>query len=90
MPASSWKTTDDKKKHIGDLFYVVNNSTIGGRVYRWTSAYQWELVEDAELEKALATAAEAKDTADNKRRVFTEEYHLWREKLLYEKHSHLQ
>ena len=32
--------------------------------------YQWVLIEDVEVAKALADAARAKDTADDKRRVF--------------------
>lgn len=32
--------------------------------------YQWVLIEDVEVAKALADAARAQDTADGKRRVF--------------------
>ena len=73
-PASSWTTTELKNQHLGDLFYIVNNDEDNGQVYRWAminSAYQWILVEDAEVTKALADAAKAQDTADSKRRVFT-------------------
>lgn len=72
-PASAWTTTEDKNKHLGDLFYIVDNNDLGGQIYRWAlvnGAYEWVLVEDTEVAKALETAAQAKDTADGKRRVF--------------------
>lgn len=72
-PASGWTTTDEKNKHLGDLFYIVDNATQGGRAYRWAlvnGVYKWVLIEDAEVTKALADAAKAQDTADSKRRVF--------------------
>lgn len=72
-PASSWTTTEDKNKHLGDLFYIVDNEDKGGLVYRWAltnGVYGWVLVEDTEVAKALETASKAKDTADGKRRVF--------------------
>lgn len=72
-PAASWTTDAEKNKHLGDLFYVVNNEEIGGRAYRWAlidNVYQWQLVEDVEVIKALAAAARAQDTADHKRRNF--------------------
>ncbi len=72
-PAKDWTTTAEKNNHLGDLFYIVNNSTAGGRAYRWAlvgSVYQWVLIEDEDVAKALADAAKAQDTADGKRRVF--------------------
>lgn len=72
-PASSWTTTEQKNQHLGDLFYIVENETNGGLVYRWAlvnGSYRWQLVEDVEVAKALQEAAKAKDTADGKRRVF--------------------
>ena len=72
-PASEWKTDTEKDKHLGDLFYVVDNSEYGGQAYRWAkinNAYTWDYVEDTAVVKALADAADAKDTADQKRRVF--------------------
>lgn len=72
-PASTWVTQEDKINHLGDIFYIVENDTIGGRAYRWANVsgtYQWVLIEDVEVAKALADAARAQDTADGKRRVF--------------------
>lgn len=72
-PASNWTTDSEKERHLGDLFYVVDNEEYGGQAYRWAkinNAYTWDYVEDTAVVKALADAADAKDTADQKRRVF--------------------
>lgn len=72
-PASQWATDTEKEKHLGDLFYIVDNEEYGGQAYRWAkinNAYAWDYVEDTATTKALADAAKAQDTADNKRRVF--------------------
>lgn len=73
FPASDWTTTEEKNKHLGDLFYIVDNKDEGGFVYRWAltnGVYGWVLVEDTEVAKALEAASRAADTADGKRRVF--------------------
>lgn len=74
IPASDWATDADKNMHIGDLFYV-NNPELeqDGYCYRWqltANGYEWVLVKDTDVTKALADAKEAKDIADSKRRVF--------------------
>lgn len=72
-PANQWATDSEKDKHLGDLFYIVDNEEYGGQAYRWAkinNAYTWDYVEDTAVVKALADAADAKDTADQKRRVF--------------------
>lgn len=72
-PASQWTTDTEKEKHLGDLFYIVDNEEYGGQAYRWAkinNAYAWDYVEDTATTKALADAAKAQDTADSKRRVF--------------------
>lgn len=72
-PANTWESEEDKISHLGDLYYVVDNDTAGGQAYRWAKlddTYQWVLIEDVEVAKALADAARAQDTADGKRRVF--------------------
>lgn len=72
-PASQWTTDTEKEKHLGDLFYIVDNEEYGGQAYRWAkinNAYTWDYVEDTATTKALADAAKAQDTADSKRRVF--------------------
>lgn len=62
-PANAWTTTEEKDKHIGDL-YVVNSQggDYEGFYYRFEktgSAYQWRLLKDTEVTKALADAEEA-------------------------------
>ena len=69
IPASEWTTTELKNNHLGDLFY----DTITGYCYRWqvsNNTYSWNRITDVDVTKALADAAKAQDTADNKRRVF--------------------
>ena len=73
-PASTWTTTEDKNKHLGDLFYVTGSSGDNeGKCYRFAyvnDTYQWILVEDADISKAIADAAAAQATADGKRTVY--------------------
>lgn len=76
-PAKTWIETDTangnnnlKNNHLGDLFY----DTITGYCYRWqvlNNEYFWNRITDVDVTKALADAAKAQDTADSKRRVFT-------------------
>lgn len=82
-PAISWKTDNDKKTHLGDLYY--DNKT--GKAYRFAkdgSTYEWIIITDTELTKALKDSSQAlKDaaaadkkangaqaTANTKRRIF--------------------
>ena len=82
-PAISWKTDNDKKTHLGDLYY--DNKT--GKAYRCAkdgSTYEWIIITDTELTKALKDSSQAlKDaaaadkkangaqaTANTKRRIF--------------------
>lgn len=71
LPASEWKTEEDKKAHEGDKFF--DKST--GHAYRFfrndkTGEYEWTLIQDADAVEALNKAAHAQETADGKRRVF--------------------
>ena len=71
LPASEWKTEEDKKAHEGDKFF--DKST--GHAYRFfrndkTGEYEWTLIQDADAIEALNKAARAQETADGKRRVF--------------------
>ena len=68
-PAINWTTTDLKNIHLSDLYYDTNT----GYCYRWmvqNNTYHWQPVKDTDVTKALADAQTAKDTADQKRRVF--------------------
>lgn len=66
-PAYQWTTTAIRDQHVGDLFYNINT----GKVFRYKSTHTWEELVNEDITAALATASEAKDTADYKRRVFT-------------------
>lgn len=68
-PASSWKTEADRAKHEGDLFYWKSKG-YSYRFFKDGSTWKWQLITDSDITKALADAANAQDTADNKRRVF--------------------
>ncbi|KMM38593.1 phage tail spike protein [Guptibacillus hwajinpoensis] len=68
-PASDWRTDEEKRNHVGDLFY----NTETGHSYRFAldgTIYTWLMVRDEGIAKALADAAQAQDTADSKRRTF--------------------
>ncbi len=68
MPASEWSETE-YANHLGDLYY--DNDT--GKAYRFVlqeNGYLWIEIVDSDVAEALAIANAAKDTADNKRRVF--------------------
>lgn len=76
-PASNWTTTEERKKHEGDLFFWKPNKETGegGYAYRFfydstVGKWEWVLVQDTDITKALAAAQNAQDTADHKRRVF--------------------
>lgn len=62
-PASSWTTTDLKNKHVGDIYYVVDNdSQQNGYCYRFTksgSTYSWVLIKDSDVTAALQRLTEA-------------------------------
>lgn len=72
-PASEWNTKDLKKQHLGDLYY--DNDT--GTAYRFSQnaqgGYYWNTITDDAITKALAAAKAAQDTANNKRRIFTQQ-----------------
>lgn len=68
-PANEWTTTEERKKHEGDLFYWKSK----GYAYRFFqdgATWKWQLVQDTDITSALAAAEKAQDTADGKRRVF--------------------
>lgn len=72
-PASTWADDTAKEKHLGDLFYIVNNEEYGGQAYRYAKIngeYRWDYVKDTAVVKALADAAQAQNTANAKKRIF--------------------
>nr|DAL23748.1 MAG TPA_asm: Putative tail protein [Caudoviricetes sp.] len=68
-PAIGWTTDNDKKTHLGDLYY--DNKT--GKAYRFAkdgSTYKWIIITDTELTKALEDSSQALKDAKSKRRIF--------------------
>lgn len=69
-PASSW-SEDEKATHVGDLYVVAaDGGYFAGFYYRFeyltsTDSYQWTLIKDTEITKALADAAAAQETIDD-------------------------
>lgn len=69
LPASEWTSTEERKKHEGDLFYWKTT----GYAYRFMqegATWKWQLIQDNDISKALAQAEKAQNTADGKRRTF--------------------
>lgn len=70
-PAVNWTTDNDKNNHLGDLYFDKD-----GKAYRFENrdgVYQWTVIPDTGLEEALRKAQQAQDTADGKRRIFTDQ-----------------
>lgn len=68
-PASEWTSTEERKKHEGDLFYWKST----GYAYRFMqdgATWKWQMIQDNDISKALAQAEKAQDTAYGKRRTF--------------------
>ena len=69
-PANAWSSADDKSKHVGDVYYVVNaGNQADGYCYRFaydntTSTYGWILIKDSDVTAALSrlTTAEGNIT----------------------------
>lgn len=79
-PASEWVAIDnengndnEKIRHLGDLYY----DNLTGSAYRFSQksdgTYFWTVITDEAITKALAAAQKAQDTADGKRRIFTQQ-----------------
>ena len=69
-PASEWDVSE-YQEHVGDLYY----DQLTGYVYRFNysnNVYEWAVIHDKNAIDALSIANDAYDTADNKRRIFTE------------------
>lgn len=67
-PASGWNTSDERDRHVGDVYFVVNsNSQQNGYNYRFTKSgntYSWQLIKDSDVTNALQrlSTAEGKIT----------------------------
>lgn len=68
-PEVHWTTDKDRRTHLGDLYY--DNHT--GFCYRYMNqngVYSWGRIQNTEVTKALADAANAQTTANAKKRIF--------------------
>lgn len=75
-PANEW-TDETKEMHLHDLYYNRSYAeTGGGRAYSFEKnqdgSFAWKEITDADVLKSLEAAKHAQDTADGKRRVFTQ------------------
>lgn len=73
VPASTWSQSE-YNIHLGDLYFDKNT----GYAYRFyydseNEVYGWIKLTDSDVVQALALANAASDTADSKRRVFTQQ-----------------
>jgi len=76
-PANEWTDDETKEMHLHDLYYNRSYAeTGGGRSYSFEKnqdgSYGWKEITDADVLKSLEAAKHAQDTADGKRRVFTQ------------------
>ena len=68
-PTAGWDI-ESYKSHVGDMYYD-KDTGYGYRFKLEDGVYCWERVQDKDTIEALALVNAAKDTADGKRRVFT-------------------
>lgn len=74
LPTKEWTTDTIKDQHLGDLFYIIDNEEKAGQCFRYAKVdgvYKWIIVEDVEVAKAIADAANAQATADGKATIYT-------------------
>lgn len=70
LPASEWKDDKTRNAHVGDLFYHETEGHAFRFMRKSGGGYEWQLIKDTEVTKALKNAQDALDLADDKRRVF--------------------
>ena len=66
-PANQWLTDDERSKHVGDIYYDSNN-----QAYRFrydSEGYNWKMLKDTDVTKALQDAEAAKKQAENAEKV---------------------
>lgn len=71
LPASEWKTEEDKSEHIGDVYY--DKLTGYTYIFEYDENYKWIRVKDEDIAAAMSLANSAQDTADNKRQIFMQQ-----------------
>lgn len=72
-PANDWTDDEQKSEHLGDLYYDKDTGYAYRFSYDETNKYSWVRITDSDVIEALALANAASDTADSKRRVFTQQ-----------------
>ena len=68
-PAKNWLTDEERNKHVGDVYYDKHSHS-----YRYRNVgqgYEWQLLKDTDITKALRDAAEAKEQAANAENLAT-------------------
>ena len=68
-PAKNWLTDEERNKHVGDIYYDSNN-----QAYRFrydSEGYNWRMLKDTDVTKALQDAEAAKKQAENAEKVAT-------------------
>lgn len=66
-PAKNWLTDEERSKHVGDIYYDSNN-----QAYRFrydSEGYNWQMLKDTDVAKALQDAEAAKKQAENAEKV---------------------
>ena len=66
-PANQWITDDERSKHVGDIYYDSNN-----QAYRFrydSEGYNWKMLKDTDVTKALQDAEAAKKQSENAEKV---------------------
>lgn len=67
-PSSSWTTTDDKEKHLGDLWYNTTSGSVQLSTYTKNgTTYSWSPINNQD---AIDAVAEVQDLNTKKRQVF--------------------
>lgn len=66
-PANQWLTDNEKSTHVGDIYY--DNYNHAYRFRYGENGYEWKLLKDTDITKALQDAAEAKEEADSAKKI---------------------
>ncbi|MDV3426958.1 MAG: hypothetical protein LIR50_07195 [Bacillota bacterium] len=69
-PASDWSINSTKNAHLGDLYYDKTNGNTYQFVVNSSGTYLWELVDNDDVNQAMALANSNPDTSDGDRTIF--------------------
>lgn len=69
VSGSGWDTDEKKNEHLGDIYYNTATGTAWRFIFE-NGQFQWLIISDTGVQEALRLAAQAKDIADAKRRIF--------------------